>query len=67
MVIRLSRYTNEIMAQENSDTFHTIFIPFRLFLGDRSKSKQDTKRTNRTQFSEGKYEFALFWVPALIL
>ena len=31
MVIRLSRYTNEIMAQENSDTFHTIFIPFRLF------------------------------------
>ena len=30
MVIRLSRYTNEIMAQENLDTFHTIFIPFRL-------------------------------------
>ena len=34
-------------------------------LGDRSKSKRDTNRTNRTQSSGGKYESAPFWVPAL--
>ena len=33
-------------------------------LGDRSKSKRDTNRTNRIQSSGGKYESAPFWVPA---
>ena len=36
-------------------------------LGDRSKSKRDTNRTNRTQSSGGKYESAPFWVPAIWL
>ena len=34
-------------------------------LGDRSKSWQDTNRTNRTQSSGGKYESARFGGPAV--